>query len=201
MADTNDTTDAETDAEDEQTLSESTDAKLDEVTPSTDDEDAETEATDSDAEDTNAGTDGGTIAMTQDEQQQSQSTPSSTSADARDVTEDEAEMDDEDFENQEWTLGHYDSGIIELNGMKFKVEEPRDDDSVERLLGRGNDLNEQLYESVQTLVVSPAITRERWENKMTPKERALLANEALEWYGVSDFIDTDRMEEIQSELR
>lgn len=109
---------------------------------------------------------------------------------------DEADVDDDAaYEDQEWTLGEIRTGEIEVQGMRFKLEEPASDEAVERLLRAEGGLANNIREVVDTLVVSPTITDERWDNGMTPKERALLAGEALDWFGIDDFIDQEALAE------
>lgn len=123
-------------------------------------------------------------------------TPVSTSDTTPEIEESE---DDFDYESQEWAFGDIRTGEIEVKGMRFKVSEPEEDEGVARLLQQQENLSENLYEVVQTLIDRPVITRERWEEDMTPKDRAVLSNKALQWFGIEDLVDTDRLAEQQEQ--
>lgn len=101
--------------------------------------------------------------------------------------------DDFDYESQDWAFGELRTGEIEVKGMRFKVSEPEEDEGIARLLEQQENLSDNLYEVVQTLVDRPVITRDRWREDMTPKDRAMLANKALQWFGMEDLIDTDQL--------
>lgn len=100
------------------------------------------------------------------------------------------EIEDYDFESQEWTLGQEkEKAVKDLNGTKFLLSEPDDDELINSIEGTsGQDRSAQLKAWTQMVVDKPNLSDERWES-MTSSERLALATMCAEYVGIADFIE------------
>lgn len=115
-----------------------------------------------------------------------------------DQTPDPSEITDEELESQDWTLGgDADEEIVECFGMQWRMVEPMEQSQVDTLVTPqgGGDV---MREWCETIIQAPAITDDRWE-EMKPKERTLLTDKCMTFFGFDDFVDQEAMmEAVQS---
>lgn len=114
-----------------------------------------------------------------------------------DLTElDPDEIDPEDLENQDWTLGGEPRGTIEFGGMTFLVEDPDDDEILNLIVGAATgegdagemDGTDRMYALVESAVVAPEMTPERWRD-MKSGQRIGLTMRIAEWAGIDQMMD------------
>lgn len=114
----------------------------------------------------------------------------STQVTVSDTAEDDA-PEEFDFENQDWDDLEKEPEVKEIAGLKFKFEEPDDDDEVLNDLERHADgsRGNQMRGMIEIVVAAPKITDERW-NKIPMSAKLELANAAADYLGLSeDFLD------------
>ena len=127
-----------------------------------------------------------------------------TEAEAQDIKEepvdltqvDPEEIDPEDLENQDWTLGGEPRGTIEFGGMTFLVEDPDDDEILNLIVGAATgegeagemDGTDRMYALVESAVVAPEMTPERWRD-MKSGQRIGLTMRIAEWAGIDQMMD------------
>jgi len=104
----------------------------------------------------------------------------------------------EDLENQDWTLGGEQQELLEFAGMKFMVEDP-DDDVILNLIASsamaaesGDGLDEsggdRMFQFVESAIVAPEMTAERWRN-MKSGQRVGLTMRVAEFAGIHQMMD------------
>jgi hypothetical protein len=102
------------------------------------------------------------------------------------------EWEEFDFDGQDWTLDDAkEPEVRDIRGMKFKFEEPSNDDGVLNQLENASDGDqwEQMYALVRLVVTAPDVTRERWENMSFPS-RLSLGSAAADYLGLDEgFLD------------
>lgn len=104
------------------------------------------------------------------------------------------EVSDEELENQDWTLGEQKTEIREKIGMRWKLVEPNDDDTIASLIetmqvNQGS--AQALRRWAEEFIVAPKITDERWEEQMTARERFLIGEMVLNFFGIEDFMGSE----------
>lgn len=114
------------------------------------------------------------------------------------------QVSEDDLENQDWTLGEQKVEIKEKLDMRWKLVEPDSDETIAELIellqiNQGS--MDALYHWVSEFVVSPEITKERWEDDMTPRERYILGDMVLDFFGVEDFMDEGDIEQAIEEMQ
>lgn len=102
------------------------------------------------------------------------------------------EWEEFDFEAQDWTLDDAkEPEVRDIRGMKFKFEEPANDDGVLNQLENASDGDqwEQMYALVQLVVTAPRVTPDRWGNMSFPS-RLSLGSAAADYLGLDEgFLD------------
>ncbi len=104
----------------------------------------------------------------------------------------DVDVDVEEVAEQEWTLGgEPKQQTFEFKGMLFVVEDP-DDDSVLNMMadaemGEG-DTADRMFQLVQSAVVKPEVTAERWRD-LRMSERIGLMVRVSEAIGLDDMMD------------
>lgn len=102
------------------------------------------------------------------------------------------DIDVEEAAEQEWTLGgEAERTQFEFKGMVFVVEDP-DDDAVLNMMadaemGEG-DTSDRMFQLVQSAVVEPEVTAERWRD-LRMSERIGLMVRVSEAIGLDDMMD------------
>lgn len=104
-----------------------------------------------------------------------------------------SEYDIQDFEDQEWTLGGDEKQAkIEYKGMEFLVQDPGTDAIMELLApnpdGESDQTpSERLFQLLQSSVVAPEITLERWRD-MRSVEQIGLMTKVVEAVGLEEIM-------------
>jgi hypothetical protein len=108
------------------------------------------------------------------------------------------EIDVEDLDDQEWTLGGETQEFIKFGGMVFLVEDP-DDDTILNLIASSamaaegddsglEDGSDRMYQFVETAIVKPEMTPEKWRT-LKSGERVGLTMRVAEFAGLSQLMD------------
>lgn len=104
----------------------------------------------------------------------------------------------EDLEEQEWTLAGDQREVIEFAGMQFMLEDPDDDVilnliassamAAENVEGIDEDGGDRMYQFVESAVVAPEMTAERWRT-MKSGQRVGLTMRVAEFAGIHQMMD------------
>jgi len=108
------------------------------------------------------------------------------------------EIDPEDLEDQEWTLGGDSRGTIEFGGMTWLVQDPEDDEILNLIVGAAAGEGEaadmsgsdRMYSLCESAVIAPEITPDRWR-EMKSGERIGLTMRISEWAGIDQLMNED----------
>jgi hypothetical protein len=111
---------------------------------------------------------------------------------------DPGEIDPEDLENQDWTLGGEARGTIDFGGMTWLVEDPEDEEILNLIVGAATgegeaadmDGSDRMYALCESAVIAPEISPERWRN-MKSGERIGLTMRISEWAGIDQLMNED----------
>lgn len=106
------------------------------------------------------------------------------------------EIDPEDLEDQEWSLGGEHRGTIEFGGMTWLVEDPEDDEILNLIVGAAAGEGEaadmsgsdRMYALCESSVIAPEITPDRWR-EMKSGERIGLTMRIAEFAGIDQMMD------------
>lgn len=121
---------------------------------------------------------------------------------AVETIEDANHIPDEDFadpDSESWTLGQTRVGAVRINDELFKLEEPEEDDDVASLIAGTSDGRLLFDRTIEVLVTTPDVSPDVLREKMTAKERLLLAEKALDWFGMEEFVDQEEVQRILDE--
>lgn len=98
-------------------------------------------------------------------------------------------------EQQSWSF--------EVEGIEFTGSEPDDadaDDKIARLIAPSENAQLLYWRAVKYLNDSPEITAEQWQS-FTAKNRARIASNHLDEFGVGDFLDEERLDDLREQAR